>query len=380
MTRKKVLVFIDWFRPGFKAGGPVQSLDNLTDRLVKHLDFDIVTRITDYCDDVPYKNITPGEWVTRPNGVRVCYLREEDLSRELIREKITAAAYDYYYINGVYSRWFSIVPVQVLKQLGKSNQTIIATRGMLAPSARAIKAFKKKIFLLSAKWSGLYNGVIFHATASQEATDIREVLGEKHTIRMAENLTSGKLLPFVPLQKNDETLRLICLARIAPEKNTLYALRCLQQVSCEVHIDFYGTAYDEPYKEQCRNEMDKLPANITANWCGTVDAEEVPALLQRYHALLLPTRGENFGHVILETFAAGRPVIISDQTPWKNLETQHCGFDLSLENENNFAAAIEKLAAMEAETYSTWCKAAYEKATQFIHDPEIEAANLRLFS
>jgi glycosyltransferase involved in cell wall biosynthesis len=380
MTRKKVLVFIDWFRPGFKAGGPVQSLDNLTARLVKHIDFDIITRITDYCDDVPYNGITPGEWVTRPNGVRVCYLREEDLSRELIREKITAATYDYYYINGVYSRWFSIVPMQVLKQQGKSKQTIIAARGMLAPSARAIKAFKKKLFLLSAKWTGLYREVTFHATATQEVTDIRDVLGDKQAVRMAENLTAENLVPFVPLQKSNETLRLICLARIAPEKNTLYALRCLQQVACAVHIDFYGTAYDEAYKEQCRNEIEKLPANITANWCGVVDATDVPALLQRYHALLLPTRGENFGHVILETFAVGRPVIISDQTPWKNLEAQHCGFDLPLENEIRFAAAVEKLAAMDEATYANWCTAAYEKAKQFIHDPEIEAANLRLFS
>lgn len=380
MTRKKVLVFIDWFRPGFKAGGPVQSLDNLTGRLVKHLDFDIVTRITDYCDDVPYSGITPGEWVTRPNGVRVCYLREQDISREMIREKIKADAYDFYYINGIYSRWFSIVPVQELKRIGRNNQTIVAARGMLAPSARAIKAFKKKMFLLSAKWSGLYTGVTFHATAAQEATDIRNVLGQRTPVRIAENLTAAAIAPFMPATKNGETLRLICLARIAPEKNTLYAMRCLQQVKSAVHIDFYGTAYDEAYKEQCRNEMEKLPANITANWCGAVDAEAVPALLQRYHALLLPTRGENFGHVILETFAAGRPVIISDQTPWKKLEAQQCGFDLPLENEKRFAAAVDQLAAMDAETYAAWCRAAYEKANRFILDPEIEAANLRLFT
>lgn len=380
MKRKKVLVFIDWFRPGYKAGGPVQSLDNLTDRLSKHIDFDIVTRITDYCDETPYPGIPAGKWVTRPNGVRVYYLRSEDVDRATLEKLITGENYDHYYINGIYSRWFSILPVQILKSLGKNKQTIIAARGMLAPSARAIKSFKKKLFLFSARLSGLYKGVTFHATSEEEIKNIRDVLGSNKHVILAENLTAASLPPFVPATRTKEQLRLISLARIAPEKNTLFAIRCLQQVKCNLHIDFYGATYNTAYHDQCRDEVEKLPANITATWGGTVDAEAVPALLQRYHGLFLPSRGENFGHVILETCAAGRPVIISDQTPWKDLEAQHCGFDLPLENETAFAAAIDCLAAMDDETYNNWCKAAYEKARQFINDPTIEAANLRLFS
>jgi 5'-3' exonuclease len=41
--RPQVLVFIDWYRPFFKAGGPVRSLVNLVEHLQNEVDFHIVT-------------------------------------------------------------------------------------------------------------------------------------------------------------------------------------------------------------------------------------------------------------------------------------------------------------------------------------------------
>ena len=44
----------------------------------------------------------------------------------------------------------------------------------------------------------------------------------------------------------------------------------------------------------------------------------------------LPTRGENFGHVIAEALSVGTPVLISDQTPWRKLAAVGLGHDLPL--------------------------------------------------
>jgi glycosyltransferase involved in cell wall biosynthesis len=43
----------------------------------------------------------------------------------------------------------------------------------------------------------------------------------------------------------------------------------------------------------------------------------VPDTFARHDLFVLPTRGENFGHVIFESVAAGTPVLLSDQTPWR---------------------------------------------------------------
>ena len=57
MTRKKILISIDWFLPGTKSGGPVRSYANLIDHFKGDFEFYIVTRDTDYCETVPYRQI-----------------------------------------------------------------------------------------------------------------------------------------------------------------------------------------------------------------------------------------------------------------------------------------------------------------------------------
>ena len=42
--------------------------------------------------------------------------------------------------------------------------------------------------------------------------------------------------------------------------------------------------------------------------------------------MFLPSKGENFGHIIMESLAASTPVIISDLTPWKDLENARAMF------------------------------------------------------
>ena len=66
---------------------------------------------------------------------------------------------------------------------------------------------------------------------------------------------------------------------------------------------------------------------------GEVKHEKLHALLHEYDVMLLPTLGENFGHAIIEALDAGLPVVISDRTPWRNLEQAGVGADLPLEDE-----------------------------------------------
>lgn len=39
----KVLIFIDWFAPGYKAGGPITSNVNIVEHLSDKLDFYVIT-------------------------------------------------------------------------------------------------------------------------------------------------------------------------------------------------------------------------------------------------------------------------------------------------------------------------------------------------
>ena len=59
--------------------------------------------------------------------------------------------------------------------------------------------------------------------------------------------------------------------------------------------------------------------------------------------MLMPSRTENFSYTVLESLQAGIPVLISDQTPWRDLQSQRVGWDLPLEDLSAWAAALEQL-------------------------------------
>jgi glycosyltransferase involved in cell wall biosynthesis len=110
----------------------------------------------------------------------------------------------------------------------------------------------------------------------------------------------------------------------------LFALEVLEKVSSikyqvssiKLIFDLYGTIYNASYWKECQLVINRLPSNITVNFCGSLEKEKVQATLKEYDFLFMPSQGENFGHSIIESLLAGCPVIISDRTPWRNLNIE----------------------------------------------------------
>ena len=95
--------------------------------------------------------------------------------------------------------------------------------------------------------------------------------------------------------------------------------------------------------------------------------------------MFMPTRGENFGHIILQSLSVGCPVIISDQTPWKDLETQNVGWDLSLQQPESFANLIDDCVLMEQKEYDLISKSAFDYAEAYSSNPLLIKQNKGLF-
>jgi glycosyltransferase involved in cell wall biosynthesis len=112
-----------------------------------------------------------------------------------------------------------------------------------------------------------------------------------------------------------------------------------------VELDLWGPLEDKDYWETCQRQISLSPPNLNVRYRGEVEHEKLHALLHEYDVMLLPTLGENFGHAIIEALDAGLPVVISDRTPWRNLEQAGVGADLPLDNE---AAFLRELATFQA--------------------------------
>nr|WP_277351240.1 glycosyltransferase family 4 protein [Micromonospora sp. HNM0581] len=144
-------------------------------------------------------------------------------------------------------------------------------------------------------------------------------------------------------------LRLVFISRISPMKNLLLALTAVRQVTEAVSLDIYGPIEDRQYWARCQSMINTMPANVEVGYRGELAPDQVRPTFNGYDASLLPTLGENFGHVILESLAASCPVICSDRTPWSDLIEAGGGVVIRSLTERELATRIGQLARTSSE-------------------------------
>ena len=374
-TKKNILISIDWFLPGTDSGGPVRSCANFIAHLSQDFNFYVITRDTDYCANHPYTSIESNAWNTLENGAKVYYCSSDRVANTHLTKLFKEKTFDTIYINGVYSWYFSILPLLVFKN---HPRVIVASRGMLNPQAFSVKPLKKRVYLALAKTFGLYNMVHFHATNTQEKEHVLHLFGKNTSVKVAPNMPRVLKAAFTERTKSSVP-SFINLARISPEKGTLKMLEAFLRIKTPVTLDLYGPVYDQPYWDTCLSVIQKLPSWVKVTYKGIANSQEVPELLKAYDFFIMLSEGENFGHAILEAFSAGVPVIISNKTPWSGLQEKNTGWDIDTNNTNLLDQVLNQACDMSSKEYTQMSKTAYNFANQFVNDPQLLKSNRSLF-
>jgi len=379
--RKKILVFVDWYLPGYKAGGQIRSVANMTAYMKDEFDFWIVTSDTDLHDNRPYPGIVSDVWIKGPDGSNVIYLSAGKRNYPTIKSIIMEARADVIYLNSLFSKAFTLYPLLIRKRHLPVRKVVLAPRGMLGKGALQIKSLKKKTFLLWARLTGLYRNVRWHASTQQEVAEIRRYFPGADPVTVALDLSDPREISFKGREKRPGELKIVFLSRISPKKNLDNTLRLLSNVSKnnQVTFDIYGPVEEPEYWKQCEERIRSMPAHVIVNYKGFVRNEDVTGVLQDYHLSILLTLNENFGHSIIESMAAGCPVLLSDQTPWHDLEAQKAGWDIPLSNEDAIMKALERMIGMRQHEFDDWSHNAFEYARKVIFNPHDIEQNRKLF-
>jgi len=375
--KPKILIFIDWYKPGFKAGGPIRSISNLVSQLNTEYDFYVVTRNTDYLETEPYSTIKTNEW-NEIDGAKVFYLSAENTNKTTIKKLIQEINPSIVYCNSLYSPKFTLTPIRIAKKL--NIKTVLAVRGMLSYGSLSVKSSKKKLFLSFIKGIRLFSKTIFHATTIDEKNDIFKTFGNKTKVVTAQNSPEHKNISYISKQKEANHLKMVFIGRIAPEKNTLFAIEVLKKCTQQIKLDIYGPVYSQEYFEQCKTTINQLPANIVVNYKGVLNHDLLDDTLKNYHVIYLPSTGENFGHSIIEGMTNSCVPVISSKTPWQNLEQQNIGFDIDLNQPKKFADTIDYLAKMSESELNLLTKNAYNFAQVIINDNRLKEDYHKLFN
>lgn len=348
VSRKPViLVFVRYYLPGYRAGGPVRSLSNLVRALESEYDLRVVCFDRDHGSDHPYPNLVPGQW-QRQGDAMIRYAAPHELGFAFYRKMLRDTKPDMIYLNSLFDRAFSMKPLLALGR-GRQVPILLTPRGELSSGALGLKAWRKKLYLSAVRVFGLYNNVYWHACSRPEAEQIQRFFSpDKRRAFLASNLPeAGQESIQRRTTKQRGKLRIVLPARIAPMKNTLAAIRMASKLSGEVELDLWGPLEDQDYWGTCQKQISLCPPGVNVRYRGEVEHEKLHALLHDYDVMLLPTLGENFGHAIIESLDADLPVVISDRTPWRNLIQAGVGADLPLEDEAAFLHELARYQAMD---------------------------------
>ena len=383
---KRLLIFTDYYLPGFRAGGPIKSLQSLLSTFGDEFELVIVTRNHDLEDTTPYFDPRCNVQSRRIGKGRVIYLSRGALWSLTQLRILTRLRHDGVYLNSFFSFSFSILPCLFQHFLTKRRRTpiVLAPRGEFSIGALGLKGLKKRLYLALSSVLQIYRRVIWQASTALEKEDILRVLARwslhtqsDHVLQappliVARDLTDaggGTFgLEHTTSSRPSRAACVVFLSRISRKKNLDGALRILSKVSVPVEFDIYGPLEDLNYWGECQQLIASLPRHVTARYKEAVPARNVQDTLAKYDVLLLPTLGENYGHVILESLLAGCPVLLSTETPWRELEKANVGWDIPLRDTQSFVEKIELLAGMTQEARLSMRSAARAFAERHTND------------
>lgn len=332
----KILIFMAGFFPGKKYGGPPVSIDNFCN-LMNDYEIYIICSDHDLGETKRYDTIDSG-WNDRGN-CKVLYLTDSEYSISNLNKIAKVIDPDLIYLQSLFSK-----PTYVGLNVAKMNKikVLLAPRGELNTGAFK-KKYKKIPYLYFLKIKKLLRGVYFQATSDDEIVSIIENLGiSKKKIFKLENISKNNYISTNKI-KNSGEARFIFISRIVPKKNLKSALTYFKSINGNVIFDIYGPIEDKSYWNICLNIIKDLPKNIIIKYKGVVEHDKIVSTFSKYDAFLFPTFSENYGHVIAEAILAGCIPIISDQTPWNDINDFKAGWAIDLNYDVGFQTAITEI-------------------------------------
>lgn len=348
MSVSTVLTFAPFYPPAFLGGGPARSLEASSRLAAQDFWVKVFTRDRDLGAtqvlDVP-RNV----WSTR-DGVEVRYSSMNFFHYLRSMIGLRRMRPDVVYFNSFFDAEMSIFP-QLLGRMGWWGPALrlVAVRGEFGDAALRISQRRKRIYLRIYRALRLHQNLIWHASSDRERADIVRMFGAsaRVLVRSDESLIAAGPVAEIPMCHGE--MRPAFLSRIVPIKGLHVVLEALKDADYPLHLVIYGPEEDAAYAERCRKLAIELPSHVRTSFRGPIMPDKVQSTLAEHDLLLMPTHGENFGHVIAEALSASVPVMAMDVTPWTSTLNSGGGVIVPTSTPESWASSIRTYAHLSCQ-------------------------------
>jgi glycosyltransferase involved in cell wall biosynthesis len=125
----------------------------------------------------------------------------------------------------------------------------------------------------------------------------------------------------------------------------------------------------------------QLPANISVLYHGELPPPELLKAMNEFQLFIMPSKSENFGHALLEALSAGKPVITTNTTPFKDLQAVKAGYTIITDQaDKELPEAIRFFAGMQQGEFSVYAANAAEYAGNFYAKERLQQQYQHLFT
>lgn len=346
----RVAVLTALFPPAFRGGGPIRTLDALVRGAPTRFEQFVLTRDRDLnCDE--RLEVDHNQWISQATASVYYASVERPLALFAAFLRLRQKKPQVLYLNSFFDPSLAILP-QLLGcvRFWRGAQRMVAPRGEFGTGALGRRALKKGAFLAFYRLFRFHRGVVWHASSEMEAADIKRIWGRNARVLVAQDDTD---LPFAATpapsgQPDQDCFRLVFLGRLVEHKGIAILLRALRSLESPIVFDIYGPEEDDDYVAQCRLIAEDLPQNVRAHFRGEVAPDEVRSVLGAYDLFVLPTAGENFGHVVAESLSVSCPVMCTPYTPWGDVFQNGGGRVVRDREVESWAEALTEYAAVSA--------------------------------
>ena len=314
----KILISTPEFAPAYDYGGPIFSMLELISATQDFSNFTVFTstNLSPHHDlKVDCKDLFGCEKIYRYNAgpYYLGIIKNVKTLKKLICKS------DIVYVNSTYN--FQTL-LSIFLSCIYRKKTIFAPRGAIQARVETKQKSWKKVFFEYVLALLLnYNQATLHLTSEAEVYFLPRQF-KKLKYKVIANISYRKRYTVEDNGKSHDTeIRYLFFSRIHPKKGIIDLLRN-ENLRSNINIDLVG-----PVDPNIREDLNKIIVNfpnITILDPVYLESEKA-ALFKNYDVLILPSKSENFGNVVVEAINYGLPVIITQNVPIKEVEKYKLG-------------------------------------------------------